>query len=397
MAKGKKPLNVAVVGAGLIKFGELYEKSLEDMIFEAYDNCIRSVDKGIDEKEIEAAWFGSCLPGYANRREIISGATLSDAISFFNKPVTRIESACATGSDSIRNAAFAVKAGIYETVLVVGAEKMRDIPSRDSMVAPANLEMFLWWHPRGLTGPAMFGQFGVAHMNKYGTKREHLAMVAVKNHHNGILDPYSHFKFEVTMEQVLNAPIVSWPLGLLDCCPTTDGAAAVILTTPEKAKEYTDKPVYLIGSGMACDDYWGHQKKIYSEWLPTQAAGKQAYEMAGVGPGDIDVAELHDCFTCTELITYEDLGFCPRGKGGPWLEEGGPMLGGKLPCNTSGGLKSKGHPIAATGVGQACEIFWQLRGESDKRQVKNSRIGLTHNLGGTGAVCCVNIYCNEPR
>jgi acetyl-CoA C-acetyltransferase len=243
----------------------------------------------------------------------------------------------------------------------------------------------------------MYGQFGVAHMHKYGTKREHFAMIAVKNHHNGTLDPYSHFKFEVTLEQVLKAPIVSWPLGLLDCCPTTDGAAAVILTHADRAKEYTDRPVYLIGSGLACDDFYSHLKKAYYEWIPTIIAGKQAYEMAGIGPEDVNVAELHDCFTCTELISYEDLGFCPKGKAGQWIEEGGPRLDGSLPCNTSGGLKSKGHPIGATGVAQACEIFWQLRREAEKRQVKNARIGLTHNLGGTGAVACVNIYSNEPR
>jgi len=397
MARKKNPLNVAVVGAGMIRFGELFEKSLEDMIFESYENCLKSVDKGIKEDAIEAAWFGCCLPGTSLRKEIVSGATLSNALTFYDKPVSRVENACCTGSDALRQAAFAIKAGVYDVVLVVGAEKMRDIPGRESMIGQANTAYHQWWQPRGLTGPAMYGQFGVAHMAKYGTKKEHFAMVAVKNHHNGTLDPYAHFQFEVTMEQVMNAPMISWPLGLFDCCPTTDGAAAVILTREDIAKEYTDKPIYLWSSALACDDFYGHQKRHYHQWDTTTIASKTAYEIAGISPKDVDVAEIHDCFTCTELIDYEDLGFCERGKGGQWIENGGPMLDGEIPCNVSGGLKSKGHPIGATGVAQACEIFWQLRGEAGKRQVKDPKIGLTHNLGGTGAVALVNIFGTEPK
>ena len=396
MTHKKNPINVAMVGAGMIDFGELFHKSLEDMIFESYESCLKSVDKGIDEGQIEAAWFGSCLPGTSVRKEIISGATISDAISFLDKPVTRVENACCTGSDAIRNAAFAVKAGIYDVVLVVGAEKMRDIPSRDSMIGQANTLYHLWWHPRGLTAPGMYGQFGVAHMNKYGTRKEHFAMVAVKNHHNGTMDPYSHFKFEVTLEQVMKAPMVTWPLGLLDCCPTTDGAAAVILVREDMAREFTDRPVYLLGSGLSCDNFYTHFKRHYHQWDTTTNAANDAYKMAGITADDVDVAEVHDCFTCTELLSYEDLGFCPRGKAGDWIEKGGPMLDGELPCNTSGGLKSKGHPIGATGVAQACEIFWQLRGEAGKRQAKDVHVGLTHNLGGTGSVALVNLYGNQP-
>ncbi len=222
-------------------------------------------------------------------------------------------------------------------------------------------------------------------------------MVAVKNHHNGTLDPYSHFKFEVTMDQVMDSPIISWPLGLLDCCPTTDGAAAVILTRQDMASQFTDRPVYLIGSGLACDDFYAHLKRHYHQWDTNINAANMAYEMAGITAKDINVAEVHDCLTFTELSSDEDLGFCPRGKAADWIENGGPMLDGELPCNTSGGLKSKGHPIGATGVAQACEIFWQLRGEAGDRQVRDPHIGLTHNLGGTGAVALVNVYSNEPR
>lgn len=390
----KRDIKVAVVGAGMITFGELFDQSYEDMIVGAYRDCLKSVDKGIDEKDIEAAWLSTCQ-GSLIRREIVSGASLSEPLGFMLMPVSRIENACASGSDAIRNAACAVQAGLYETVLVLGVEKMRDVPSRASLVANRGVMSHLWWHPRGATAPMVFGQMGTAHMHAYGTTREQFAKVAVKNHYHGAMNPHSAFKYEITVEKVLNAPLVSWPLGLLDCCPTTDGAAAVILTTPERARQYTDKPIYLIGSGLAVDAINSQWRSTFTEWPANIAAGQQAYEMAGVTPKDIDVAELHDCFTCTELITYEDLGFVPKGRGGPWIDEGGPCLGGEKPCNVSGGLKSKGHPVGATGVAQACELFLQLRGEAGKRQVPNARLGLTHNLGGTGQVCCVNIYSNE--
>lgn len=394
--KKRKTISVAVVGAGMIKFGELFDQSYEDMIVGAYKACLKSVDKGIDEAEIEAAWLGTCV-GSLTRREMLSGTRLSEPLALFSMPVTRIENHCATGSDTIRNAAFSVAAGIYDTVLVVGVEKMRDIPSLEAMVDQTSFMQHLWWHPRGQTPPAMFAQFGSAHMQAFGTTREHFARVAVKNHHNGKLDPYAHFQFEVTIDQVLKAPMVAWPMGLLDSCPTTDGAAAVILTRPDRAKEYSHKPIYLLGTGCATDTFYSHKKRSFTEWPTTVEASRQAYEMAGIGPKDVDLAELHDCFTCTELITYEDLGFCKKGEGGKWIEEGGPMIEGKIPCNTSGGLKSKGHPIGATGVAQACEIWWQLRGEAGKRQVKNPAFGLTHNLGGTGSISCVNIFGLEPR
>lgn len=391
----KKNLRVAVVGAGMMKFGELYDKSYDDMMVEAYRNCLASVDKGFDEKDIEAAWL-STVQGSLIRRELVQGNSLSEPLGLMGIPVTRIENACCAGSDAIRNAAFSIQAGIYETVLVVGVEKMRDVPSRASLVANRGVMSHLWWHPRGATAPMVFGQMGSAHMHAYGTTREHFAKIAVKNHYNGTLNPHSYMSFPVTVEQVLNAPMVSWPLGLFDCCPTTDGAAVVILTTPERAREYTDKPIYLIGSGLCVDAQNGHWKPNYVEWPANIGASRQAYEMAGVTPKDIDLAELHDCFTCTELITYEDLGFCEKGKGGQWIDDGGPLLEGEKPVNCSGGLKSKGHPVGATGIAQAIELFEQLRGEAGKRQVKNNpRLGLTHNLGGTGAVSCVNIYTNE--
>lgn len=393
----QKGLPVAVVGAGMIKFGELFGQSYEDMIVGAYRACLKSVDKGIDERDIEAGWLGTCIPATGFRREILTGAGLAEPIRFFPKPVSRMENACCTGSDAVRNAAFSVAAGVYDLVLVVGAEKMRDIPSRDSLIAQTGIMYHAWWHPRGSSAPQRFGSLATAHMDKFGTKREHLAMIAVKNHHNGTMDPYTHFNFEITVEQALNAPIISWPLGLFDSCPTTDGAAAVLLARQDRAKEYTDQPLYFLGTGLATDPLYLPWKKNFIEFPATQAAAKTAYEMAGIGPDDIDVAELHDCFTITELLTYEDMGFCKKGEGPKWLEEGHPMLDGSKPCNPSGGLKAKGHPIGATGVAQICELWWHLRGEAGERQVKDAQIACTHNLGGLGTTVLVNIFGKEPR
>jgi acetyl-CoA C-acetyltransferase len=388
-------LPVAVVGAGMIQFGERFDLSYEDMIVGAYRACLDSVDKGIDEDRIEAAWLGTCA-GSLIRQETVTGAALAEPIRFFPRPVTRIENACCTGSDAVRNAAFAIAAGVYDVVLVVGAEKMRDIPSRDSLIRQTSVMFHEWWAPRGATAPNRFGQFGTAHMEAFGTERKHMALIAEKNHHHGSLNPHSYFQREVSCEQVLAAPIVSWPLGLLDCCPTTDGAAAVVMCRADLADQFSDNPIYMLGSGLATDPLISSWKSSFTAFPATTVAAEAAYKMAGIGPDDVDLAEVHDCFTITELITYEDLGFCEKGTGKDWVEERGPMLGGEKPVNTSGGLKAKGHPIGATGVSQVVELFEQLRGEAGDRQVEGARIGLTHNMGGIGTVVLVNIFGAEP-
>lgn len=388
-------LPVAVVGAGMIRFGELFDQSYEDMIVGAYRACLASVDRGIDEDRLQAAWLGTAV-GSMIRQEIVTGASLAEPIRFFPRPVTRVENACCTGSDAVRNAALAVAAGVYDVVLVVGAEKMRDIPSRDSLIRQTGVMFHEWWAPRGATAPNRFGQFATAHMAAYGTERRHMALIAEKNHANGNLNEHSFLRREVTCEQVLDAPIVSWPLGLLDCCPTTDGAAAVILAHASIADQLSDHPIYLYGSGLATDPLISSWKRGFTSFPATQTASQEAYRMAGIGPGDVDLAEVHDCFTITELITYEDMGFCEAGAGKEWLERRGPMLGGEKPVNTSGGLKAKGHPIGATGVAQVVELWEQLRGEAGARQVDGARIGLTHNMGGIGTVVLVNVFGSEP-
>jgi acetyl-CoA C-acetyltransferase len=388
-------LPVAVVGAGMIKFGEHFDMSYEDMVVGAYRECLASVDKGIDEDRLEAAWLGTCA-GSLIRQEIVTGAALAEPIRFFPRPVTRIENACCTGSDAVRNAAFAIAAGVYDVVLVVGAEKMRDIPSRDSLIRQTSVMFHEWWAPRGATAPNRFGQFATAHMKAYGTEREHMGLIAEKNHHHGSLNPHSFFRKEISCEQVLAAPIISWPLGLLDCCPTTDGAAAIVMTRADIAHDFSDSPIYLYGSGLATDPLISPWKSEFTAFPATTTAAQAAYKMAGIEPTDVDLAEVHDCFTITELITYEDLGFCEKGEGKDWLERRGPMLGGERPVNTSGGLKAKGHPIGATGVSQVVELWEQLRGQAGDRQVEGAKIGLTHNMGGIGTVVLVNIFGSAP-
>lgn len=381
---------VAVVGAGVIPFGELYDKSYEEMVSEAYLNCLESVDKGFDPKEIEAMWYGT-IGGPS------TGASLGEWVGLFGIPCTHVENACATGSDAFRNACNAVAAGLYDVALIVAVEKMTDVAG--GLIAAVGMGPQYFWR-YAVTMPSAFGLYATRHMHEFGTERKHFAMVAVKNHHYGALNPYSHIRREITVETVLKSPMVSWPLSLYDCCPITDGAAATIVVKEELARKYTDAPVYVLGSGLAIQPVNLHMRKDFTTMMPTVWAGKQAYKMAGIEPKDIDFAELHDCFTSTELITYEDLGFCKPGEGPKFIEDQEPYIGGKTPCNISGGLKSHGHPVGATGNAQIVELFWQLRNEAPGkgRQVPDAEIGLQHNIGGIGPqVSCVNILSNKKR
>ncbi len=395
---------VAVIGGGLIRFGELYDKSFGDMMSEAYLNCLDSIDKGIDPKEINAAWYGTV-------RGPATGSIAGTLLGLGGIPITRIENACATGSDTFRNACFAVAAGLYDVALVVGCEKMLDRPGGLiglDRSGPRYFDMF------ALTMPSAFGVYGTRHMHVFGTERKHFAMIAVKNHYYGKMNPLSHFRREITVEQVLDAPIISWPMGLYDCCPVTDGAAAVIICREELTTKYTDSPVYVLGSGLAVQPTRLGLRNDFTSMMPAVWAAQQAYKMGKVGPDDIDFAEVHDCFTCTELIQYEDLGFCKKGEAKTFVENQEMYIGGKHPVNVSGGLKSHGHPIGTTGVAQIVELFWQLRNEaggspkgagglavsdpSGKRQIPNAEIGLQQNIGGAGPqVSCINILSNKKR
>jgi len=377
-----------VVGSGIIGFGEKYEWSFDDLLEGAYLDLIENVDKGVEpKKDVDAIWYGTI--DIAN--EGSSGAAIAHAIGLFEKPATQIVNACATGSDAFRNAVQAVKAGDVEVALVIGAEKMLD--STEGLIGGAALERL--WRGRGVTMPAFFGMRATRHMHQYGTTRDQIAMVSVKNHENGVKYPYAHQQFECSVEDVKSSPTVSYPLNLYDCCPVTDGACAVLVANDERAREFTDAPVRVAGSGLSTDSFVRGDDLALTNFPASRHASDTAYERSAYGPQDIDVAEVHDCFSITELITYEDLGFCEQGEGGTHVEEGVPALDGAQPVNPSGGLLSKGHPIGATGVAQIAEIFEQLRGEAGDVQVPDAEVGLQHNIGigrnATGAVSCVNI------
>jgi acetyl-CoA C-acetyltransferase len=387
---------VAIVGAGLIKFGELFDQSYEQMAAGALTSALASVDKGVDKSAIDAMVLAT-QRGTLWGQEGIGGNTVPQAVGLNGVPCTRVENACPSGSDAMRIGAMMVASGVHDVVCVIGVEKMRDKSSDEGLLARAASG-----HPiytRGESAPVLFAPFATRHMHEFGTTREMLAAVAVKNHHNGALDPYAHFQNEITIDQVLASPPVCHPLHLLDCCPQTDGAAAMILVPADRAKEFTDKPVYVGGFGIATDTPYLHEKTSFVGLPATTLAAKRAYEMAGVGPNDIDMCEVHDCFTITEILDIEDLGFCEKGKGGYLTLDGETAIGGRIPVNTSGGLLAKGHPIGASGVAAQTECWWQLRGDAGERQVDMKRgNALQHNVGGRGSgVSVVTILTTNKK
>jgi len=384
-----KPL-VSIVSAGLSKFGKLdglYAREIfAEAAKEAFDRCPKLDPK----KDIQALFVGHMGESYEHQGH--TGATMADWAGLLHVPATRTEAACASSGAALRAAIYAVLSGLADVVMVGGVEKMthRSTAEVTEYLAMASDYPFEQWH--GITFPGLFALMATAHMHKYGTTEKQLAAVAVKNHYHGSLNPKAHMQKEITLENALSSRVIAWPLKLYDCSLITDGASCLILTKPELAKKYTDTPVHIIGSGQASDTIGLYERESFTSLTAARLAAKKAYEMADAKPEDIDVAEVHDCFTIAEIIAYEDLGFCKPGEGGQLVEKGETKLGGRLPVNTSGGLKAKGHPVGATGTGQAYEIFLQLTGQADKRQVKNAEIGLTHNVGGSGATATIHIY-----
>lgn len=385
---------VAIIGYGATKFGENFEQDYFDMAVEACYEAFQ--DAGAEPKDIQAAWLGTCY-AYSYSTEGNAGTSLSEPLNLFNIPVTRVANYCSTGMDALRNACFAVASGDYETALAVGVEKMRDVAPRDSLVA-SHIGLGHPVYSKGRTAPGMFSLMGTRYFHKWGDSKEAMAAVAVKNHYNGSLNPKAHFQRPVTMEQVLKAPIIAYPIGLYDACPTTDGAAAVVITTREKARKMGRPYVVVKGIGLAVSNgYFTAQFKPDWDFLgfeATREAAKEAYRQAGISNPrqEVDVAEVHDCFTITEILNYEDLGFCEPGEGRRFILDGVSTLEGDLPVNTSGGLKSSGHPIAASGIRMVGNVMEQILGRAGKRQLgKKVKTGLAHTLGGPGAVSCVVI------
>jgi len=382
---------VAVVGIGHGKFGVRSDASLRELAFEAVKACLD--DAGITLKEVDSMVTG--IAGDEFALGLQPSAQIHDYIGFHPKPNYRVEGACATGSIALRTGLMNVASGLADVVLVVGAEKMTEVPTSTATEIMGKAGDSIWEYPFGTTFPGYYAMIANAHMAEYGTTEEQLAMVSVKNHYYGSLNPYAQMQKAIDLQKALTSFTVAYPLKLYDCSLITDGAAAVIIASEEKAKAISKKPVWIVGAGLATDTLRLGDRKSLSSILAAREAAKVAYKMAGVGPADIDVATVHDCFTIAEIIAYEDLGFCEKGEGGKLIEAKETYVGGRIPVNVDGGLKSKGHPIGATGVSMAVEITKQLRGEAGERQVKNAEIGLAHNVGGTGQVVAVHIFRRE--
>jgi len=379
---------VAVIGVGLTKFGELWNTSLRRIWADAALAAI--ADAGVDT--IDHITIGCMSSGLFTGQEHLA-SMLADELGMPGVPAARVESACASGGLALRTGFAEVASGLAEVVLVTGVEKMTDVDGADATYALGTASDQEWEGFHGITFPGLYAMLAQVHMQKYGTTIEQLAAVAAKNHANGLLNPHAQYHLKVTVEDVLASTMVADPLHLFDCSPITDGAAALVLAPLEMAKERAGGgPVIRItGSGMATDTIALAGRDDLTELKAVRLAGKRAYAMSGRQPSDIHVVEVHDCFTIAEIMATEALGFFEPGQGGPAVVNGLTSLGGKIPVNTSGGLKAKGHPVGATGVAQAAEIVAQLRGEAGQRQVEGATVGLAQNMGGSGGSSIVHI------
>lgn len=389
---------VAIIGMGCTKFGELWDKSVDDLITDAaYEAC---EDAGVDLRDIEAAWLGTVFSGH-------TALSLSSPLKLQYIPVTRVENMCATGTEALRAATYAVASGACNMALAVGAEKLKD--TGWTGVQPTNVVGRTTMGTTGteleLSPPAMFALLASGYFHKHELDPEQgkmlLAKIAVKNHHNGSLNPKAHYQNELSVEQVMKAPIVAAPLGVLDCCGVSDGAAAAIVTRADRAKNFRQDPIYVksvaISVGPSRDPVNGDYDFAHVE--ENVRASQRAYAEAGIKDprSELSVAEVHDCFTIHEMTIYEDLGWSEKGRAKEDIEAGTFSLKGELPVNTDGGLKCFGHPLGASGLRMQYEIYKQLQEKAGPRQVKNPRLGLTHNLGGTiwGGISCISITGNE--
>jgi len=382
-------MRVGIIGTGITKFGEAWEKGLRELAVEAGVKALQ--EAGIEGREINAFYGGNMSGGRFVGQEHVA-ALIADRAGLNPAPATRVEAACASGGLAIREGYLGIRSGEYDCVVVLGIEKMTDVFTEDAATTLGGAGDQEWEGFFGATFPALYALMARRHMHDYGTTEEQMAMVAVKNHKNGALNPIAQYPFEITVEQVMKSSKIASPLKLLDCSPITDGAAAVVLASDKFIKEKGREAVWITGSGQASDTLALHDRKSLTELNATKIAAERAYCQAGVKSSDIDLAEVHDCFTIAEIMAVEDLGFVEKGKGGKAIEAGEFDLNSRLSVNPSGGLKACGHPVGATGVKQAVEIVNQLNGKCGKRQVKDAKIGLAHNVGGSGATCLVHIF-----
>ena len=410
---------VALVGAGMSKFGRHFpEKRNPDLWVDAWLNAVENVDNGIKPEEVDACYVGNFTADLFNHQGHL-GPQMANLVGLTPKPAPRFEGACASSGIALRQAILAIASGVHDVIAVCGIETMTEVPTTivtDALAAAADTT---FEYPAGATFPGLYGAIATAHMDKYGTKAEDLMKVAVKNHKNGKENPYA--QMQQTIEDIMNSkrkkyesqgrdvpdweneydflksssnPYIAYPLRLFDCSLITDGGACLFLTSEEFANKYTDEPIWISGTGQGSAALSLHDRKEITSFIATKEASRQAYEMSGLSPQDVQIAEVHDCFTIAEILAMEDLGFYQKGEAIQAVRDGENTLDGALPINTSGGLKSKGHPVGATGAAQAVEVFKQMRGRAERnRQVKfDVERAMTHNLGGSGGTCVVTIY-----
>jgi len=382
--EGKLMRDVAIIGVGSTVFGKLPERLVRDMGSEAVWAAIN--DANVSPKEIEFAYCSTTFGG------AVCGERILTEVGISGIEVVNVENACAGGATAFRGVWHAIASGLYDIGLVVGVESMTTSPIARKLIPPEAGDLA---GEMGNNMPAHFALSMRRHMKIYGTTLEQFAKVSVKNHHNGCLNPYSQYKKELSIEEILNSRMICDPITLLQCCPNTDGAAAAILCPISIARKYTAKPVTVAASVLKMGDYVSRWEDLASSYLSSRCA-REAYEMAGCGPEDIDVCECHDAFAYSELSHYEELGFCGYGEGGQLIDVGATEITGRIPVNPSGGLLSRGHPVSATGVEQVVEIAWHLRDEAGKRQVAGARVGLAHTMGGEVAgleagACAIHI------
>jgi acetyl-CoA C-acetyltransferase len=379
---------VAVIGIGKTKFGAFPDRDLRSLAVEAGEKAL--ADAQVQPSQVEAFYLGNFAgPEFVSQNHL--APYIAGAMGITSVPATRFEAACASSGSALFHAVSSVGAGLYDIVLITGVEKMTSQPTPRVAEILAGAGDCCGEMKAGATFPALFAMIARRHMYQYGTKREHLAAVAVKNHANALTNEYAHMRKPITVEQALSGRPVADPLTVYDCSLVSDGAAAVIIAPLERAQEFSAKPVRVLGIAQTSDHVALDRKKDITTFEAVRRAGEKAYKMAGLGPTDIEVAEIHDCFTIAEIIATEDLGFVAKGEGGPFAAAGCTSLTGPKPVNTSGGLKAKGHPVGATGVAQIGDIVQQIRGEAGERQVARHDVGLAQNLGGSGATAVVTI------
>ncbi len=381
--------DVAVIGVGMTPFGKHLNRSLIDLMLEASHKALMDAD-ALDAP-IDALYVGCMASGMLCGLQN-TATLLADELGIKPQTVERIENSAASGASAILNAYLAVASGLYDIALVVGAEKMRHLPTSEATRAIASMTHPEGERPHGVTMPSLAAFLTRLYMKRYGLTREQLALVAVKNHRNALLNPYAHLRKEITVEDVLNSRVVAEPLRLFDCSPISDGAAALLLAPMERALEFTDKPAVIRGVGQAVDRVMITERDDPLTLKAVKEASRRALRRAALSIDDIDVVELHDAFTILEIVESEDLGLFEKGEGGIAVEEGLTAIEGERPINPSGGLKARGHPLGATGVAQAVEITWQLRGEAGERQVRDAERGLSCNISGFAANAVVIVY-----